>query len=73
MLRKNSNSSAYHLVVPQPLSGLYGPVQTGFTNVHILGVGVLGQVLHQSANIHVVVIINVTEPPAQTEELLLDP
>lgn len=67
MLQKQE-SSTHHLIVPQPLCGLYGPVQAGFTEVHVLGVGVLGQELHQSPNIHVVVIIYVTEPPKKQKE-----
>ncbi len=72
MLQKQE-SSTYHLIVPQPLCGLYGPVQAGFTKVHVLGVGVLGQELHQSPNIHVVVIIYMTEPPKKQKQELLDP
>jgi len=53
----------YHFIVPQPLCGFYGPVQTGFTNIHVLGVGVLRQLLHESPNIQIVVIIYMTEPP----------
>lgn len=65
ILQYQQQSSAYHLIVAQPLCGLYWPVQTGFAEVHVLGVGVLGQVLHQGLNIHVIVIIYVTEPPAK--------
>lgn len=62
-MQQNQEASTHHLIVPQPLRGLYGPVQAGFTQIHVLGVGVLGQELHQSPNIHVVIIIYVTEPP----------
>ena len=61
-------ADAYHLIVAQPLRGLDGPVQTGFADVHVLGVGVLGQLLHKSPNIHVVVIIDMTEPPKKQEQ-----
>lgn len=67
MLMKGIYSSTYHLVVPQPLCGFNGPVQTGLADVHVLGVGVLGQVLHQSLNVHVVVIVNMTEPPEEQQ------
>lgn len=61
-------SSTHHLIVPQPLRSLYGPVQAGFTEVHVLSVGVLGQELHQSPNIHVVIIIYMTEPPKKQKQ-----
>ena len=53
---------SYHLVVPQSLGGFNGPVQTGFADVHVLGVGEVGQQLHQGPHIHVVVVVYMTEP-----------
>lgn len=52
----------YHFIVTQSFRGLYGPVQTGFADVHVLGVLVLRQELHQSPNVYIVVIVHVTEP-----------
>lgn len=58
----------HHFVVSQPLCGLYWPVQTRFTDVQVLGVGVLRQVLHKSPNIHVVIVIYMTEPSMTQEK-----
>ena len=59
---------SYHLVVPQSLGGLYGPVQAGLAYVHVLGVGEVGQQLHQGPHIHVVVVIHMTEPSGKGED-----
>lgn len=45
------------------LCGLDGPVQAGFADVHILGVGIASQQPKQRPEVDVVVVIHVTEPP----------
>lgn len=44
--------------------GLYGPLQAGTAHVDVLGVAVLGQEAEQRPHVQVVVIVDVTEPPA---------
>lgn len=53
------------MVLADPFCGLDGPVQTGFANVHVLGVGIAGQQPQQRPEVDVIVIIHVAEPPRQ--------
>lgn len=56
--------SNYHFVSAGPLRGLYRSLQAGPPNVNVLCVAVLRQEFQQGACVQVVIIINVTEPPA---------
>lgn len=54
----------YRLRRSAGLRGLYGPLQAGTAHIDVLGVAVLGQEAEQRPHVQVVVIVDVTEPPA---------
>lgn len=58
-----SGQPAHHLILADPLGGLDGPVQAGLANVDVLRVGVAGQQAQQGPHVHIVVVVNVAEPP----------
>lgn len=53
----------YHFSSAERLGGLYGPFEARPADVNVLCVAVLGQELQESADVQVVVIVNVAEPP----------
>lgn len=53
----------YHFSCAELLRGVDRPLQAGSTQVGVLGVTVLGQELEEGTDVHVVVVIEVTEPP----------
>ena len=53
----------YHFIGAQILGGFYRPLQTRTADVNILRVAEAGQDFQEGADVQVVIIIDVTEPP----------
>lgn len=67
---------SYHFVGVKCLCGIDRPLQAGPADVQVLRVAVLRQEFQERADIQVVIIINVAEPPAtddtvQSKQLFL--
>lgn len=54
----------YHFSGAEPLCGLYRSLEAGPADVNILCVAELRQEFQEGADIHVVIIVDVTKPPA---------
>lgn len=56
--------AGYHFSGAEPLCGLYWSFEAGPADVNVLRVTVLRQEFQEGADVHVVIIIDMTEPPA---------
>lgn len=59
-----SQVKVYHFIGAQLLGGFYRSLQARPADVNILRVAVVGQDFQEGADVQVVIIIDVTEPPA---------
>lgn len=64
-----SGTRSYRLRCSRVLRDLDGPLQAGTADVDVLAVAVLGQKSEERADVQVVIIVKVTEPPTTSTTL----